>query len=106
MMSRLGILAASAVLSVTMATGAWAGSQCTAAIGNTPGQCGDVAASPRDTQLAGDYYTKFIFTDRALGCTAKPCTEDSGRELPCTYHYTFEFKQCSMCCTKEAQLNR
>jgi hypothetical protein len=70
-----------------------------------PGQCSSAAFDPRETQLAGDYYSKFIFTDRALGCTAQPCTE-KGRELPCTYHVTYEFKQCSMCCTKDAQLGQ
>jgi hypothetical protein len=108
-MSRLGILAASAFFSMAMAAGASAGSsQCTVADGDTPGNCTSAPfdVSPRDTQLAGDYYSKFIFTDRALGCTALPCTEEGGRELPCTYHYTFQFKQCSMCCTKDAQLNR
>jgi hypothetical protein len=105
-MTGLKILAAAALLALASATTAWAGST-DCVIGGDQGPCQSVSAavSPLDTQLADTWFQPVYVHQRALGCVQTPCTFGS-KEYACTYYYTSEVKQCSTCCSLEAQTGK
>ncbi|MBX6321378.1 MAG: hypothetical protein IRY94_06085 [Rhodospirillaceae bacterium] len=103
-MKGVKLIAAWALLTLGLAAGASA-DPAGCVIGGDQGPCQSVAASPRDTQLADFWLQPFYPVQRSLGCVATPCT-DGGREYACTYYYTSTVKQCSTCCSPEAQTRR
>jgi hypothetical protein len=72
-------------------------------------QCSSVslALTPTATQLAASdlYFNPFLVNKRALGCVMTPCN-DGSKDYACTFYYTATYKQCSTCCSTEAQKNR
>jgi len=103
-MTGVKLVAASALLTLGVAAGASA-DPAGCVIGGGEGPCRSIAASPRDTQLADTWFQPFYVHQRALGCVATPCN-DGSRDYACTYYYTSTVKQCSACCSLEAQTRK